>query len=121
MFAALGIAKKYRKHMVNLAQIEGALLYIKGIDAARRSTLALIGAFFIASLLALSFLLLHIAIILKLPWDADRKLIAAIVCTAVYFVLSLFAIFMAGREKFWMKAAHGNAIVQKALQHRARE
>lgn len=109
------MAKQYGRNIIRTARIEGAILYLRSLQVARLSVLGLVAVIFMASLFALSFLLLHVAIIMSRPWPLEKCMFVLAWFAGFYVVLCIGILCFVGRQSFWMRYAKGNEIASKAL------
>lgn len=97
-------------------RIKMTMMYVKAVQAARSSVMALIGLCILSSFLFGGFLLFHLGLFLYLPWDTAEKGELFMWLGGGYFLLSL--LFCAGvlSQRRWMRMTGADDAVRKALE-----
>jgi NADH:ubiquinone oxidoreductase subunit 3 (subunit A) len=107
---------RYRKDTVELVQIKAAALYIKAVAKARQSFIGGMLAILGLLLLLAGFVLIHLALLILLPWSMEIKAIGLLVLGGLYFLVPLIFILAACSERRWMRLSQASKIVRQLTQ-----
>lgn len=99
--------------LLDVAKIELATLYLKGLGHIRR--VFIVGLFFLfAVLLCVSgFLIIHVALFMVLPWSLLVKALCLLGLGLVYLLVPLFLILRFCSQRGWMKVCQADKLIDE--------
>ena len=103
--ATIGLAKLYQKKTLQLVKITAASAYLQVLKSARKHVLFLGLAIFAVVLLAVSVVVVPVALILIAPWSPLVKTIELVALGAIYIGTVLACLQSVFSEEKWMKAS----------------
>ena len=101
--ATFGLLRSYQDKTVELAKIEAVSLYVKSVQVVRQHLLFLIAVLFSLMVVAVTLLVVPIALILCAPWTVPAKAIIIFVFGVVYLSIPAVILFQVFSEKRWMQ------------------
>ena len=96
-----------------LVRIQAVLLYVRGVKGARLAVLAGMLLLLALGVLLTGFLLIHIAVLLYLPWTLRAKALLLFACGLTYLLAAGGFLCAVMREKSWMRASKARELVDK--------
>ena len=109
------LLRDYQSKAVDMAKIEAAALYIRGIKALREHFLAVVTLIFSLLLLAFSVILLPLAFILCTDWTAGAKISALGVLSIFYIGIPWIVVRRFLSEKTWMRLSKSDELLEKVV------
>ncbi len=113
---ALSVVGDYQRKAMDLAKIEAAACYVKGVQVVRRQCLTLLLIVFSLILLAVAIVVIPLTLIFMVPLSLELK-IAAVCLMGVLTLGIAFAVLshFLSSEK-WMEFSKSNELVAHAIQ-----
>ena len=99
------------KIAVDKIRERAVLLYLKILQATRRSLIAVVAIFFILQTMVLGFVGSVVTAVWIWAPDFESKLIILLVIFGSFFLLPLFALFYVFSETLWIKASGAARII----------
>ena len=103
--ATLGLAKQYQQKVLELAKITATSVYLQGLRLARRHALLLVGAVFAVVLLAVTAVVVPVAMVMVTPWTPVAKAWCIGGLGFLYALIVLSCLNSIFSEEKWMKAS----------------
>ena len=103
--ATIGLAKLYQKKTLQLVKITAASAYLQVLKSARKHAILLFLAIFAVVLLAVSVVVVPVALIMIAPWSSAVKAIELVVLGGIYIGAVLACFQSVFSEEKWMKAS----------------
>ncbi|MBI2094658.1 MAG: hypothetical protein HYT89_00640 [Candidatus Omnitrophica bacterium] len=109
------LLKDYQSKAVDLAKIETASLYIRGIKALREHFIAVVTLVFSLLLLAFAVILIPLALVLCMDWTAGAKVSALGVLSVFYIGIPWVVVRRFLSEKTWMRLSKSDELLEKVV------
>ena len=105
----------YQSKAVDLAKIEAAALYIRGIKMLREHFVAVVTLIFSLILLAFAVILVPFVLVFCMDWTAKTKVIVVCVLSVFYIGIPLLLIRRFISEKTWMRMSKSDELLEKVV------
>ena len=103
--ATLGLAKEYRRKTLALVKITAGSVYLQLIKLARKHLQLLFLAIFASGLVAVTVVVIPVAIILVTDWPAETKIVCLSGLGLVYIAAVALSLHFLFSEEKWLKAS----------------
>lgn len=113
---ALLLLKTFQNRMIRSLKFEVLKLYLKSIDAVRQIGISLLITSCVLLLLAIAFVMIHVGIIILLPFDWIVKGWIILVLGVIYATGSLCFIRYISSEKTWLEALKVSELIAKVTE-----
>jgi hypothetical protein len=110
----MAVLRRYRRDITRLARIEATALYVKTVRGTRLTFLSGIGVALCLCVLLAGFILIHVALLVCLPWTIRAKALLLLVCGIVYMLVAGGILISVSREDYWMRISKARELVEKA-------
>ena len=104
-----GILSAFRGRLVDAAltivKAEVAAAYVRWVLKVRRAFVAVLSLAVLQLLMLSGFVLIHVAVFVRLPWSPGTKVLVLLVLGVVYLGCGLAAALSAGSDRTWMRFA----------------
>ncbi len=118
--AVTGIAANYAQTTVGLAKIQAAEYYLKGVQAAQKTSVVLVHAAFGLLVAGSLFLILEFAILVHAPAEVPARIGIAVAAAFLYWGMFYAAALYFVSQKKWMRYTKSDRMVKLALNGSAR-
>lgn len=115
MLLLLQLLRRQQRGTLHMGRIKAATYYVKGVQAARRGVMGYLGLAMLKQLLGLGVLLLHIGLVVYLPWTVQEKGLLLLAMGGLYTVLAAIAFGILLSQRTWMKATRADEAVSRAV------
>jgi len=112
------MVRRQQRSAMHIARIKTATYYVRGVQAVRRGLMGYLGLCVLRYLLGFGFLLLHVGLLLYLPWTLKEKGLFLIVLSAIYMLIAGVAFSVLLAQRTWMKTTAADQMVIRAVQNR---
>ena len=107
------IRRQYRT-AVQLARIKAAVIYVRGVQAARGVFLATIAFTILNLLLVCGAIVFHFGLFAYLPWTVRARGCLLMSLGAGYFVIAIVVLCYLSRQRFWMRLTGADDLARRA-------
>ena len=109
---------RWLDRLLGSLEMEAATLYVAGVRKAREAFIALLFALLFLLLMMIGFLLMHVALLLWLPWSLPARALVLFILGMVYFGGGLAVVFRITSDRTWMKFAKVDRLLARLVSHR---
>lgn len=102
---------------LDLLMIKGVTIYLKVVDAARKSALTMVWLAASLMMLIVGFIALHVGVFILAGWSLRTIGIITICLGGLYFVFFGILILSLTCERTWMKISKGSELVEKVTKN----
>lgn len=105
--------RRMREVQERIIRIKISEFYVKALIIARKSTIGLIGLYFVLNFVLIGIVLLVGGLFYFLPWDTHQKVLILMVLGGLFVFVPLAFFFYLLSEKTWYKAAGIDKILEE--------
>lgn len=109
--ASLGMLKAYQEKTVELAKLKAAEMYVRGVQAARKQVLAVVGVIYLTVLAASATAMVCVGMVMLAPWSRQTKLILLALVGMITIAVPLAVVARFFSEKKWIEFSHSKEIM----------
>jgi len=107
------LKRSFQTGSFDLLLIKGVSVYLKAIDAARKSVLRLILLMAALMMLIVGFVALHVGVFILAGWSLQTVGIITVCLGGAYFLIFGALMLVLTSERTWMKISKGAELVEK--------
>ncbi|MDD2598486.1 MAG: hypothetical protein PHO37_04590 [Kiritimatiellae bacterium] len=107
-----------KKSALHLVSVKAATCYVKGVQGARQGVIGYLGLCLMRFILGFGLVLLHLGLLLYLPWSTREKGLLLLILGVLYTALAVVAFAVVLSQRTWMKATRADEVVRCALRKR---
>lgn len=104
--------RRMREVQERIIRLKMSEFYVKALIIARKSTIGLIGLYFVLNFVLMGIVLLVGGLFYFLPWDTNQKVIVLMILGGTFVILPLVLFVYLLSEKTWYKAAGIDKILE---------
>jgi hypothetical protein len=113
----IALLRRQRAEVQHMTRIKAATCYVRGVQQVRRSVLGYLALGLLRYLFGLGVLLLHIGLVIYLPWKAGNVGLLLLALGGFYALAALAVIGFMMSERIWMKASNAAQTVDRAIRN----